>query len=40
MTLSVLEGLSPVASFFKCDISYLWCDVRFLCICVALVPLK
>jgi len=35
MTLSVLEGHSPIASFFKCDISYLWHVARSLCICRA-----
>jgi len=24
MTLSILEGHSPIASLFKCDISYWW----------------
>jgi len=24
MTLSVIEGHSPIASLFKCNISYLW----------------
>jgi len=33
MTLSVLEGHSPIASLFKCDILYLWHVARFLCIC-------
>jgi len=33
MTLSVLEGYSPNASLFKCDISYLWHTARSLCIC-------
>jgi len=32
MTLSVLEGDSPIASLFKCDISYLWRVARSLCI--------
>jgi len=27
MILSVLEGRFPIASLFKCDISYLWCLV-------------
>jgi len=35
MILSVLEGHSPMASLFKCDISYLWRVVRSLCICRA-----
>jgi len=33
MTLNVLEGHSLIASFFKCDISYLWRVARSLCIC-------
>jgi len=32
MTLSVLESHSPIASFFKCDILYLYCLVRSFCI--------
>jgi len=28
MTFSVLEGHFPIASFFKCDISYLWCAAQ------------
>jgi len=35
MTLSVLESHSPVASFFKCDILYLWGTEWSLCICIA-----
>ena len=35
MTSSVLEGHSPIASLFKCDISYFWCVARSLCICRA-----
>jgi len=35
MTLSVLEGHSPIASLLKCDISYLWRVARSLCICRA-----
>jgi len=35
MTLSVLEGHFPIASRFKCDISYLWCITWSLCICRA-----
>jgi len=35
MTLSVLEGHSPIASHFKCDIWYLWRVARSLCICRA-----
>jgi len=35
MTLSVFEGHSPIASLFRCDISYLWHVVLFLCICRA-----
>jgi len=35
MTLSVLEGHSPIAGLFMCDISYLWRLARFLCICRA-----
>ena len=31
MTLSVLEGHSPIASFFKYDILYLWHVARSLC---------
>jgi len=30
MTLSVLKGHSPTASFFECDISYLWRVARSL----------
>jgi len=37
MILSVLEGYSPIASLFKCDILYLWCIARSLCICSLLV---
>jgi len=44
MTLSVLEGYTPIASLFKCNSSYLWCVAWFLCICRGsckfLVPLK
>ena len=32
MTLSVVEGHSAIASFFKCDFSYLWQVARCLCI--------
>jgi len=35
MTLSVLEGHSPMASLFKCDIFYLQCVARSLCTCRA-----
>jgi len=28
ITLSVLEDYSPIASFLKCDILYLWCIGR------------
>jgi len=35
MTLSVLEGHSPIASLFKCNISYLWHLTWSLCICRA-----
>jgi len=35
MTLSVLEGDSASASFFKCNTSYLWHVVWSLCICSA-----
>jgi len=35
MTLSVFESNSPIASIFKCDISYLWRVARSLCICRA-----
>jgi len=35
MILSVLEGHSPIASLFKCDISYLCHVTRSLCICRA-----
>jgi len=35
MTLIVVEGHSPIAIFFKCDISYLWPVARSLCICRA-----
>jgi len=35
MTLSVLEGNSPIASLFKYDIAYLWRVARSLCICRA-----
>jgi len=31
MTLSVLQDHSPIASLFKCDISYLWRVARSLC---------
>ena len=31
MTLSVLECHFPIASLFKCDISYLWLVARYLC---------
>ena len=34
MTLSVIEGHSPIASLFRCDISYLWRVARSLCNCV------
>ena len=32
MTMSVVEGHSPIASLFKCDISYLQCVTGSLCI--------
>jgi len=35
MTVSVLESHSPIASLLKCDILYLWCIARSLCICRA-----
>jgi len=35
MTLHVIEGHSPVASLFKCDILYLWRIMWSLCICRA-----
>jgi len=35
MTLHVLEGHFPIASLFKCDISYLWRVARSRCICGA-----
>ena len=35
MTFSVLEGHSPIASLFKCNISYFWCVAQSLCICRA-----
>jgi len=35
MTLSVLEGNSPIASLFKCNISYLWHVTQSFCICKA-----
>jgi len=34
-TLSVLEGHSPIACFFECNISYLWHFAHSLCICRA-----
>ena len=40
MTLSVLEGHSPIASLFKCNISFLWCVARSLCICGASYVLR
>jgi len=33
MTLSVLEGHSPITSLFKCNILYLWHVAWSLCIC-------
>jgi len=35
MTFSVLEDHSPIASLYKCDISYLWRVLPSLCICKA-----
>jgi len=35
MTLSVLEGHSPIASLFKCDMAFLWCITWSLCVCRA-----
>jgi len=35
MTLSVIEGRSPIAILFKCDFSYVWRVTRSLCICRA-----
>jgi len=35
MTLSILKGHFPIASLFKCDVSYLWHVARSLCICRA-----
>jgi len=35
MTLSVLENHSPIASLFKCDISYLWHVMQSFSICRA-----
>jgi len=37
MTLSVLEGHSPIASLFQCVISYLWRDALSLCMSKAFV---
>jgi len=32
MIMSVLEGHSPIASLYKCIISYLWHTVQSICI--------
>jgi len=43
MILSVLEGHSPIAILFKCDIVYLWCVARFLVCrasCLCWIPLQ
>jgi len=37
ITLIVLEGQFPIASLFKCDITYLWHIAQSLCICIELV---